>query len=46
MTSLVIKDIKKSSPLSVSHDAENESDEEEENSDINTLNISFKRIEL
>ena len=46
---MVIKDMKKASPLSVSHDADNDSDEEEENcsnSDMETLNKSYKRIEL
>ena len=42
-------DMKKSSPLSVSHDADNESVEEEENcanTDIITLNKLFKKIEM
>ena len=46
---LVIMDMKKSSPLSVSHDADNESVEEEENcanTDIITLNKLFKKIEM
>ena len=46
---MVIKDMKKVSPLSVSNEADNCSDEEElncTNSDIETLNKSFKRIEL